>query len=96
MHHPRPPVLLLAALSLLLALGAAPLLAQTDSNERTENTASATAKDQEAGDAAGSPAPAAGAEKKGNDATTGKSSPFDYRASEQISEDVPVSFPVDI
>ena len=27
---------------------------------------------------------------------TERESPFDYRASEEISEDVPVSFPVDI
>jgi len=29
-------------------------------------------------------------------AQTERESPFDYRASEEISEDVPVSFPVDI
>jgi hypothetical protein len=96
MNSPRPLALLLPALSLLLSLGSAPLSAQSDSNERAAATPSSTAPDKEAGDSSGSQAPAAATEKKSNNASTGKSSPFDYRASEQISEDVPVSFPVDI
>ena len=47
--------------------------------------------------AAAQQAPAANRQvQKNAPATTGKDSPFDYRSSEEISEDVPVSFPVDI
>lgn len=96
MNKPRPLALLLPGLSLLLSLGSVPLSAQTESTERDDAKPSSTAPDKGAGNASGSEAPAAGAEKKSDNASTGKSSPFDYRASEQISEDVPVSFPVDI
>jgi hypothetical protein len=38
----------------------------------------------------------ASAEPAGSEPPTGTDSPFDYRASEKISEDLSVSFPVDI
>ena len=40
--------------------------------------------------------PEPGAESEPGDEAAGDTSPFDYRASEQISEDLSVSFPVDI
>jgi hypothetical protein len=90
--NPRILVLPCLALALGLVLDAAPLLAQTqaegkDAAETTADTAAADAPAaKQAPPANSAPAPTS----KGN------SSPFDYRSSEEISEDVPVSFPVDI
>ena len=72
---------------LFLALGAAPLYAQqaTDAPEQeTKDTQKSQAENKPAA-APATPPPAAS-----ND------SPFDYRSSEEISEDLSVSFPVDI
>lgn len=86
----------LTPLFLALALGATPLFAQTAPAEQDGSSvkpvtqgAEKTAPAQQA-PAAREPAP------KSTPPTTGKDSPFDYRSSEKISEDVPVSFPVDI
>lgn len=86
----------LTPLFLALALGATPLFAQTAPAEQDGSSvkpgaqgADKTAPAQQA-PAAREPAP------KSTPPTTGKDSPFDYRSSEKISEDVPVSFPVDI
>ena len=68
-------------LSLLLALGGAAVLAQQDTEPADETDSAEQAED--------TPAP--------DEATTDDDgSPFDYQASEQISEDRSVSFPVDI
>jgi hypothetical protein len=86
----------LAPLLLALALGSTPLLAQPTPDTATPapgapatGAADKTAPAQQA-PAARDPA------QKSTPPTTGKDSPFDYRPSEEISEDVPVSFPVDI
>lgn len=47
----------------------------------------------EAGEATATPEPEPAVDQAASD---DKTSPFDYRASEQISEDLSVSFPVDI
>jgi len=83
----------LPPLFLALALGSAPLLAQTAPQAKTAEpevqAAQQTAPQQQA------PADPDAA-RKSTPPRTGKDSPFDYRSSEEISEDVPVSFPVDI
>lgn len=75
-------------------LAAAPLRAQPDVAEKN-----ATPVGDGAGEtpAASQPpqTPTEAASGSGN-AGAGSTSPFDYQASEQISEDLPVSFPVDI
>jgi hypothetical protein len=71
----------LAPAILLLALGAVAGQAQPTAED------SATPPDPGAGES--SPATDSGTANSGD-------SPFDYRASEKISEDLPVSFPVDI
>jgi uncharacterized protein involved in copper resistance len=82
-----------ALLLLALALGSSPLLAQpappTKTAEPATRTAQQTAPQQQA---PATPDPA----QKSTPPATGRDSPFDYRSSEEISEDVPVSFPVDI
>lgn len=89
MIHPRQ----LAPLFLVMALGSTALLAQPAPAAKAAEPASA-APDKAA---PAQPAPAAAdREKKSTPPTTGKDSPFDYRSSEEISEDLPVSFPVDI
>jgi len=81
-----------ALLLLALALGSSPLLAQpapqTKTAEPSTRAAQQTAPPQ-------APATTETAQKSTPPAT-GRDSPFDYRSSEEISEDVPVSFPVDI
>jgi len=88
----------LLPLCLALTCGAAPLFAQ-DAEPRASQPAATTAgapKDAPA------PPPSAGKKDTGAGAKakqpsdSGGSSPFDYRASEEISEDLPVSFPADI
>ena len=71
----------LPPLMLALLLGSTPLLAQDADPEAPTPKDEAPAKDEPVA----TPAPAA------ND-----DSPFDYRPSEKISEDLSVSFPVDI
>ena len=102
MSHPRQLTALRLALALALALAALtlatmPLFAQTAPAQPAPSTSPATAGATESNttqsQAATPDKPAA----KSPDAGSGKqSSPFDYRSSEEISEDVPVSFPVDI
>jgi hypothetical protein len=83
---------LLAPLVLAALLGSAPLLAQSAPETPAAQPAQAP---QKAAPAPESPTTSQQAQK--NTATEkGKDSPFDYRSSEEISEDVPVSFPVDI
>ena len=74
----------LAPAVLAFALGAAAVQAQPT----TDDPAGATPPD---GNASAGESGAA-AERSANSGD----SPFDYRASEEISEDLPVSFPVDI
>ncbi|GAB3274937.1 hypothetical protein [Parahaliea aestuarii] len=71
--------------SLLLASGLA--LGQEPAGEGDPNRPAATEND--------SAAPAAATDKADNPPPR-DDSPFDYQASEQISEDLSVSFPVDI
>jgi len=85
----------LALLVLILTLGVFPVLAQQAPAGDADSAAPAEeaepgAKPQEQGAAAKEPDPAS------KPATTSKDSPFDYRSSEEISEDLSVSFPVDI
>jgi hypothetical protein len=85
----------LAVAILSLVLGAAPLHAQraTDTPQQaadaSEQDSVETQKSQES-QAPNKPAPATRPPATSND------SPFDYRSSEEISEDLSVSFPVDI
>ncbi len=86
----------LAPLLITLALMSTPLLAQP----AQETPARATGEPATRAADKNAPAPQAPAAQvptqKSAPPTTGKDSPFDYRSSEEISEDVPVSFPVDI
>lgn len=84
-------------LLLLLLTGSTPLYAQTQAPPPPSKSPSTPAVAGEQKTPAPHTPPAAEAsEKKSTNAGAGKDSPFDYRASEQISEDLPVSFPVDI
>lgn len=86
----------LIPLCLALMLGAAPLFAQTAQPPPQEPPA-APANGAEQNTPAPQPSKTqADAAKKSSDDGASKESPFDYSASEQISEDLPVSFPVDI
>ena len=87
--NPLPPLLL------MLALGATPLQAQSTPDAQAEPSTKAT--DQNTG-AAQSPQTADTKESTVTPApkTSRNDSPFDYRSSEEISEDLSVSFPVDI
>ena len=80
----------LAPVFLALLLGTAGAVAQPP-DEGPAPTAPADTRQQN-GDT-GSPAPAGGSTSQPAPAA---GSPSDYRSSEQISEDLPVSFPVDI
>lgn len=84
-------------LALALALGALPALAQPAAGD-TAGGSSAPVPDSSTEQAAPTEqAPAAGeSTSKSSSSAKGSGSPFDYRSSEEISEDVPVSFPVDI
>jgi hypothetical protein len=75
----------LAVAILSLVLGAAPLHAQ-HATDAPEQDAKETQKNQE------NPP----ADKPVTAPATNNDSPFDYRSSEEISEDLSVSFPVDI
>ncbi len=88
--------LLMAPLFLTLSLEAMPLIAQSAPDERTQTAQASANTDDDKSDAAPqAPAPKEATQKK-TSPTSGTDSPFDYRSSEKISEDVPVSFPVDI
>lgn len=78
---------------LVLALGSIPLRAQP----APQVSATPAATDARDKTVPAQPAPAAREQSpKSTPPAAGKDSPFDYRSSEEISEDVPVSFPVDI
>ena len=83
----------LAPLLLALALGSTPLLAQPAPAANAPEPASGAPNKT-------APTPQVPAVReqapKSTASGTGKDSPFDYQSSEKISEDVPVSFPVDI
>ncbi len=87
----------LLPLCFALALGAAPLLAQDAETGNGQPTATSGAPNS-----APTPQSSDGKTDSGEGAKakpradSGGNSPFDYRASEEISEDVPVSFPADI
>lgn len=89
------------ALCLALMLGSAPVLAQTEQPAPAAPAASASKGTPQKTPASQSPAgntkldaSAGENSKKGSSSSGG--SPYDYRASEEISEDLPVSFPADI
>lgn len=93
-HRVNPRQLASLFLALTLALSAAPPRAQTEGKDTPE--AAPAASDGSADKPAATPAPPANGAAAQKRAGAGNSSPFDYRPSEEISEDVPVSFPVDI
>ncbi len=76
----------LAPASLALVLGAGTVAAQPGEDEKAATTAVEQAGDDSASTANGSAEQPAGSGR----------APSDYRPSEQISEDLSVSFPVDI
>ena len=80
---------LMAGATQLQAQSEAPGNADSPSVSATDGATDKTAATQQA------PAPSEPAPKSSSAASSSKS-PFDYRSSEKISEDVPVSFPVDI
>jgi hypothetical protein len=93
----------LTPLLLAIALGSTPLHAQPAAQKNAEAPASAPAEKT----APAKPAPTTQAPATPESAKTepagknpapdkGKDSPFEYHSSEEISEDLPVSFPVDI
>lgn len=89
------------ALCLALLLGAAPTLAQTEPPAPAKPAAAESdggkpktpASQPAAGNTTQNSAASGNASKQSD---SGGSSPYDYRASEEISEDLPVSFPADI
>ena len=90
MSHSRHLIPVLVA----LLLAAAPLRAQPGAAENGTATDSSGSGDTPA-PAQPAPTPTESAS-GGGSSGAGNRSPFDYQASEQISEDLPVSFPVDI
>ena len=88
--HQLPPLLL------ALALGSMPLLAQPAPDASADGTAEPASRAADRTAPAQQTPAAPGPAQKSTPPTAGKDSPFDYRSSEEISEDVPVSFPVDI
>ena len=83
-------------LSLILSLQAMPLAAQSAPAEQTQSAQEPAASPADKNDTASSAATAEGSAEKKAPSAKRSASPFDYRSSEKISEDVPVSFPVDI
>jgi uncharacterized protein involved in copper resistance len=83
----------LAPLLLALALGSMPLLAQPAPQDKTAEPARPAPEKT-------APVPQVPAAReqaqKSTPPKSGRDSPFDYQSSEEISEDAPVSFPVDI
>jgi hypothetical protein len=83
----------LSPLFLALILAATPLLAQSEDAELpSKEDASAGEQSQTASQTPSTKEAA----QKSTPTKTGQDSPFEYRPSEEISEDEPVSFPVDI
>ena len=93
MINVRQPFLLV----LVLVSAATPALAQTETDGAAGSSSAAVTDSSAQKPAATQQAPA-GKDSAPNNPGAGNSgrSPFDYRSSEEISEDVPVSFPVDI
>ena len=83
-------LLLLIPLLLSLALGTTAIIAQPAPDTSPE--AAAGSQQERAGSDETTPPAQTG----DTTASKGNDSPFDYRPSEEISEDLPVSFPVDI
>ena len=84
---------ILTAWALALLLNAAPLAAQT-ANDQEQSSGARGEQAKDGADAAAKPSnPPA---ETGSAASRSNDSPFDYEASEEISEDLSVSFPVDI
>ena len=85
----------LTLVGLLLALGTVPCQAQPAKNASTPDPVeSGEEANQDPATESEPPEPAPAGLPEPDPANT--DSPFDYQASEQISEDLPVSFPVDI
>jgi len=84
---------ILAATALALLLNTVPLAAQPANDQEQSNEARG-GQARDGADAAAKPdnRPA----ETGSAASQSNDSPFDYEASEEISEDLSVSFPVDI
>ena len=88
--------LLVLPLLLVLSLQAMPLAAQSAAAEQTQSAQETAASRADKNDTASSAATPERPAEKTVPSATRNASPFDYRSSEKISEDVPVSFPVDI
>ena len=85
--------LLILPLFIVLSMGGNPLAAQS---AQTEPSQESTSQESDKTDAARQAIAPKGSAQKKTPPTADNDSPFDYRSSEKISEDVPVSFPVDI
>ena len=85
-------------LPLLLALSplSAPVAAQSAPTEPPQASQEPTIDGSNKSDMAQQATTPEKSPQKKAASTEGNNSPFDYRSSEKISEDVPVSFPVDI
>ena len=83
----------LSLLLLTLMLGAAPLLAQPEAADAGVST---PAPDDAADKPTATQTPPVGSEPAPKSSGARGNSPFDYHSSEEISDDLPVSFPVDI
>ena len=88
--------LLMAPLFLALSLEGTPLCAQSAPAETSQTSQEPTIQGGNKSDVTQQATAPKGSTPKKPPPTTGNDSPFDYRSSEKISEDVPVSFPVDI
>ena len=88
--------LLMAPVFLALSLEAIPLIAQSASAERIQTAQEPVNTDGDNSDVTQQATAPKGSTQKKPPPITSNDSPFDYRSSEKISEDVPVSFPVDI
>ncbi len=88
--------LLMAPLLLALALGRMPVAAQSSAAETQQASPEPTSAGGNTNDTAEQAVAPEGTAQTKTPPTTRNDSPFDYRSSEKISEDVPVSFPVDI
>ena len=82
----------LAVATLSLLLGAAPLCAQQAADAPERDSVETPKSQSQESQAANKPATAPATPPP----ATNNDSPFDYRSSEEISEDLSVSFPVDI
>ncbi len=88
--------LLMLPLFIVLSLEGTPLAAQSAPTETSHASQESTIQGGDKSDVTQQATAPKGSTPKKTPPTTGNDSPFDYRSSEKISEDVPVSFPVDI